>query len=55
MTGESLTIIAETVNFSPEIGESASTAIYAVNQRLATQIVDMMEMPWFGGPASGID
>ena len=49
------TIIAETVNFSPEIGESASTAIYAVNQRLATQIVDMMELPWFGGPASGID
>ncbi|WP_165222920.1 LPS assembly lipoprotein LptE [Aquisphaera insulae] len=41
------TIIAETVNFVPELGETATTAFYSVNQRLATQIVDMMEQPWF--------
>lgn len=41
------TIIAETVNFVPEVGETSLTAFYQVNQRLATQIVDMMEQPWF--------
>jgi hypothetical protein len=41
------TIIAETVNFVPEIGETSMTAFYRVNQNLATQIVDMMEQPWY--------
>jgi hypothetical protein len=41
------TIVSETVNFVPEIGESALTAYYRVNQRLAAQIVDMMEQPWY--------
>jgi Lipopolysaccharide-assembly len=41
------TIVSETVNFVPEIGETALTAYYRVNQRLAAQIVDMMEQPWY--------
>lgn len=41
------TIVSETVNFVPEIGETALTAFYRVNQRLAAQIVDMMEEPWY--------
>ncbi|MGC8643190.1 MAG: LPS assembly lipoprotein LptE [Isosphaeraceae bacterium] len=41
------TVISETVNFVPEVGETAMTAYYAVNQRLAAQIVDMMEKPWY--------
>ena len=41
------TVVAETVNFVPEVGETAQTALYKVNQRLAAQIVDMMEQPWF--------
>jgi hypothetical protein len=41
------TIIAETVNFVPEVGETSLTAFYRVNQRLAAQIVDMMEQSWF--------
>jgi len=41
------TVVAETVNFVPEVGETALTASYRVNQRLAAQIVDMMEQPWF--------
>jgi hypothetical protein len=41
------TIVAETVNFVPEVGETAVTAFYRVNQRLAAQIVDMMEQPWY--------
>jgi hypothetical protein len=41
------TMVSETVNFVPEIGESALTAYYRVNQRLAAQIVDMMEQPWY--------
>lgn len=40
------TVIAETINFVPEIGESSLTAFYRVNQALAKQIVDMMENPW---------
>jgi hypothetical protein len=39
-------MIAETVNFAPEIGESTETAFYKAAQNLATQIVDMMEQPW---------
>jgi hypothetical protein len=41
-------LVAETVNFSPEIGESSMTAFYRTNQKLAQQIVDMMEDPWPG-------
>jgi hypothetical protein len=41
------TTISETVNFAPEIGETSLTAFYRVNQRLAAQIVDMMEQPWY--------
>ena len=39
-------IIGETVNFVPEIGETAMTAFYRTCQNLATQVVDMMEDPW---------
>lgn len=41
------TIISETINFVPEVGETALTAYYRVNERLAAQIVDMMEKPWY--------
>ena len=41
------TLVAETVNFVPEVGETALTASYRVNQRLAAQIVDLMEQPGF--------
>lgn len=41
------TIVSETMNFVPEVGETAVTATAKVNQSLAEQIVDMMEKPWF--------
>jgi hypothetical protein len=41
------TIISETVNFVPEIGETSLTALHAVCQRLSAQVVDMMEQPWY--------
>lgn len=41
------TVVADTINFVPEIGETSMTAFYRVNQNLATQIVDMMEQPWY--------
>jgi hypothetical protein len=40
------TLISETVNFVPEIGETSETAFYRCNQLIARQIVDMMEAPW---------
>jgi hypothetical protein len=40
------TLVSETVNFAPELGETSLTAFYRANQNLATQIVDMMELPW---------
>jgi hypothetical protein len=40
------TLVAETVNFVPEIGETSMTAFYRTNQALAKQIVDMMESAW---------
>ena len=43
------TLIADTVYFAPELGETSMTAFYKVNQNLATQIVDMMEEPWSAG------
>lgn len=41
------TIIADTTNFLPEVGETTTTATYQICQRLADQIVDMMEQPWY--------
>jgi hypothetical protein len=38
--------VGETVNFIPEIGETAMTGFYKTCQNLATQIVDMMDNPW---------
>ena len=40
------TVIAEILNFVPEIGETSATAFYKTNQAIAKQIVDMMEQPW---------
>jgi hypothetical protein len=39
-------IISETFNFYPEIGESAQAAYYRTCEKLAVQIVNMMEQPW---------
>ncbi|APW60047.1 LPS assembly lipoprotein LptE [Paludisphaera borealis] len=41
------TIVSETLNFVPEVGETSLTATTKVNASLAAQIVDMMEQPWF--------
>ena len=41
------TVVAETVNFVPEVSETSLTAFYRTNQMLAAQIVDMMEQPWY--------
>jgi hypothetical protein len=43
------TVISEMVNFAPELGETTETAFYRASQNIATQIVDMMEMPWQRG------
>lgn len=40
------TMVSETMNFVPEVGETTLTATTKVNARLAAQIVDMMEQPW---------
>ncbi len=39
-------VIAETFNFYPEIGESSEAAFYRTCEKLAIQIVNMMEEPW---------
>ena len=39
-------VIAETFNFYPEIGETSEAAFYRTCEKLATQIVNMMEEPW---------
>ncbi len=39
-------VVGETVNFIPEVGETAMTGFYKTCQNLATQIVDMMDVPW---------
>jgi hypothetical protein len=36
------------------VGETAVTAMYAACQRLATQIVDMMEEKWEGGDPTAL-
>jgi hypothetical protein len=41
------TIVTETINFVPEVGETTLSATNHVIQSLAKQIVDMMEMPWY--------
>ena len=41
------TIVSETTNFVPEVGETSLNATNHVVQNLAKQIVDMMEQPWF--------
>jgi hypothetical protein len=41
------TVVAETINFFPEAGETSVSAFNHVIQSLAKQIVDMMEQPWF--------
>jgi hypothetical protein len=41
------TIVSETINFFPEVGETSVSAFNHVIQSLAKQIVDMMEQPWF--------
>jgi hypothetical protein len=41
------TIVAETINFVPEVGESSLSGFNHVIQSIAKQIVDMMEQPWF--------
>jgi hypothetical protein len=40
------TIVAETINFVPEVGETTLSAFNRSIQSVAKQIVDMMEMPW---------
>jgi hypothetical protein len=42
-----MTMIAETINFIPEVGETALSGYNHVIQSIAKQIVDMMEQPWF--------
>jgi hypothetical protein len=39
-------VVGETINFIPEVGETAENAFYRTCQSLATQIVDMMDTPW---------
>lgn len=41
------TVVSQTVNFIPEVGESTLTAYDRAMQFLAAQIVDMMEQPWY--------
>ena len=39
-------VVSATVNFVPEVGETSMTAFLQANQKIAKQIVDMMEEPW---------
>jgi hypothetical protein len=39
-------VVSATVNFVPEVGETSMTAFLQANQKIAMQIVDMMEEPW---------
>lgn len=39
-------VVTEMVNFFPEVGESSFSAFYRTNQKLAQQIVGMMEQKW---------
>ena len=39
-------VVAETFNFYPEIGEPVEAAFYRNAEKMATQIVNMMEQTW---------
>jgi hypothetical protein len=41
------TVVTETINWVPEVGETVLSAHNHITQSLAKQIVDMMEKPWF--------
>ncbi len=41
------TVVSQTVNFIPEVGESTITAYDRAMRFLAAQVVDMMEQPWY--------
>jgi hypothetical protein len=41
------TLISETINFIPEVGETSLSGFNHVIQSIAKQMVDMMEQPWF--------
>jgi hypothetical protein len=41
------TIVSETINFIPEVGETTLSGFNHTIQSIAKQIVDMMEQPWF--------
>jgi hypothetical protein len=41
------TLVSETINFVPEVGETSLSGFNHVIQSIAKQIVDMMEQPWF--------
>ncbi len=44
--GASLSQQASNVSFAPEVGQSLATAQQEAAQRLASRIVDLMEVPW---------
>ncbi len=39
-------VVADTFNFYPEIGETAEAAFYRTAEKMAVQIVNMMEQSW---------
>ena len=39
-------VVTEMVNFFPEVGETSSSAFARANQKLAQQVVSMMEQKW---------
>ncbi|MGO9464058.1 MAG: hypothetical protein ACLQVF_07865 [Isosphaeraceae bacterium] len=41
------TIVAETINFVPEVGETSLSGFNHVIQSIAKQVVDMMEQAWY--------
>jgi Lipopolysaccharide-assembly len=41
------TMITESLNFVPEVGQTTLTSFQQVTENIAKQIVDMMEQPWF--------
>ena len=41
------TVVSETLNFVPEVGQTSMSAFNQVVESIAKQIVDMMEQPWF--------
>lgn len=41
------TLITETLQFVPEIGQTTLSSFQQVTENIAKQIVDMMEQPWF--------